>query len=215
MPGPNVFTINFYRVAWDIIKEDLKRMLNWTRKKDNISGATNSSFLSLIPKEKIPNSLNRFRPISLCNTSYKILSKILVNRMKNIMGHFILEPQGGFVAGCQILDNIIIVQEVIHSSIERKHQGMAIKLDMANAFDRVNHHYLFEIMSKFGFSKIFVRWVKSCINRPWIAPLVNAKPTKFFQATRVLRKGFPMSPFLYLLVVESMRRKIQHLQESG
>ena len=87
--GPDNFTINFYKAAWDIIKEDLKRMLNWTRKKYKIVGATNSSFLSLIPKEKIQISLNRFRPISLCNTSYKILPKNLANRMKNIMGHLI------------------------------------------------------------------------------------------------------------------------------
>ena len=106
--GPDSFTINFYRVAWDIIKEDMKKMLNWTRKKDKIGGATNSSFMSLIPKENIPLTLDCFRPISLCNTSYKILFKIMVNRMKKCMGHLISELDGGFIAGHQILDNIIL-----------------------------------------------------------------------------------------------------------
>ena len=99
------------------------------------------------------------------------------------MGRLISYSQGGFVARRQILDNIIIVQESIHSSVERKKQGMAIKLDMTNAFDRVNHLFLFEIMFKFGFSKRFVKWVKACINRSWITPLVNGRPSKFFQAT--------------------------------
>ena len=72
--------------------------------------------------------------------------------------------------------------------MERKQQGMAIKLDMANAFDRVNHSFLFEIMSKFEFSKRFVRWVKSYISGMWMTPLVNGRPTKFFQATRGLDK---------------------------
>ena len=67
--------------------------------------------------------------------------KILATRMKSIMGHLILDLQGGFVAGHLILDNIIIVQESIHSSMERKQQGMAIKLDMENVFDRVNHFF--------------------------------------------------------------------------
>ena len=89
VPRPNGFTINFYRAAWDIIKEDLKKMLNWTRKKDKIGGETNSSFLALIPKEKNPSTLDRSRPISLCNTSYKILSKNLASRMKSIMGRLI------------------------------------------------------------------------------------------------------------------------------
>ena len=99
--------------------------------------------------------------------------------------------------------------------MERKQQGLAIKLDMANAFDKVNHFFLFEIMPIFVFSKRFVRWVKACISNSWIAPLVNGRPTKFFQATKGLRQGFPMSPFLYLLVVESTSRKLQQLQESG
>ena len=128
--------------------------------------------------------------------------------MKSIMGRLIVDSQGGFVVGRQILDNIIIVLESIHSSVERKQQGMAIKLDMANAFDRVNHFFLFEIMSKFGFSKRLVRWVKACTSRMWIAPLVNGRPSKFFQATRGIRQGYPMSTFLYLLVVEAMSRKL-------
>lgn len=213
-PGPDGFTSNFYRATWSIIKDDLKCMLNWTRKKYKIGGATNSSFLALIPKDKAPNSLSCFRPISLCNTSYKILSKILATRMKKVMGKIISETQGGFLVGHQILDNIFLVQESIHSSISKNHQGMAIKLDMANAFDRVNHDFLYAIMIKFGFSERFVRWVKACTNTPWIAPLVNGRPTTFFLATRGLRQGFPLSPFLYLLVVDSLSRKLHNLQSS-
>ena len=185
--GSDGLTINFYRASQDIIKEDLKKMLNWTRKKDKIGGPTNSSFLALIPKDKSPLTLDRFIPISLCNTSYKIMSKTLASRMKSIMGRLILDSQGGFVTGRQILNNIIIIQEQIHSSMERKKQGLVIKLDMENAFHRSNHFFLFEIMSKFGFSKRFVRWVKACISRLWIAPLVNGRPSKLFQATRGLR----------------------------
>ena len=130
---------------------------------------------------KNPNFVDKFRPISLCNTSYNILTKILVTRMKNLMKHIIYDSQGRFVVGWQLLDNIIIVQEAIHSSLERKQQGMAIKIDMANAFDRVKHFFLFEIMSRFGFSKRFIRWNKACIRSPWIAPLVNGRPSDFFQ----------------------------------
>ena len=86
--------------------------------------------------------------------------------MKKIMGRFISDTQVGFVVGRQVLDNITIIQEEIHSSMERKQQGMAIKLDMANAFDRVNHFFLFEIMSKFGFSSRFIRWIKAYISSP-------------------------------------------------
>ena len=96
------------------------------------------------------------------------------------MAKIILETQGGFIAGRQIMDSIIIVQEAIHSSLE---QGRAIKLDMANAFDRVNHFFLFEIMLKMGFSKNFCRWIKACVSSPWIVPLVNGRHAGFFQAS--------------------------------
>ena len=99
------------------------------------------------------------------------------------MKQIISESWGGFVARRKIIDNIIIIQEAIHSSLERKQKGMAIKLDMANAFDRVNHFFLFEIMSRFGFSKRFIRWTKVCINSSWIAPLINGRPYEFFQAS--------------------------------
>ena len=183
-------------------------MLNWTRRKDKVGRATNSSFLTLIPKEKRPITIDRFRRISLCNTSYKILSKILATRLKKVMGRIISDTQGGFIARRQILDNIIIVQEAIHTSMEKKQQGMAIKLDMENAFDRVNHFFLFASMEKFGFSQRFIRWIKACISSPCIAPLVNGRPTKFFQATRGIRHGCPLSPYIYLMVDDSLSRKL-------
>ena len=77
--------------------------------------------------------------------------------MKKVMGKLISDMQGGFVVGRNIVDNIIIVQEAIHSSMDRKGKGMAINLDMDNAFDRVNHFFLLEIMTKFGFSTRFTR----------------------------------------------------------
>ena len=92
---------------------------------------------------------------------------------------------------------------------------MAIKLDMANAFDRVNNFFLFEIMHKLGFSKKFCRWIKACVVRPWIAPLVNGRLAGFFQASQGLCQGYPLSPFLYLIVVESMSKKLQALQNNS
>jgi len=140
----------------------------------------NSSFLALIPKEKGEANFSRFRPISLCNTSYKILTKVIANKIKEILPQIIPENQGGFIKGRHIADNIILVQEALHSSIRRKDKGMIIKLDLANAFDRVRHSFLFKVMEQFGFSPNFVSWIQACIVHPWIAPLVNGKVTKFF-----------------------------------
>ena len=96
----------------------------------------------------------------MCNKSYKVVTKIIANRLKKILSVIILENQGGFIEGRKILDNIMLVQLEIHSSCHRKEKGMVIKLDLENVFDRVRHEFLFSVMEKFGFSKALINWVK-------------------------------------------------------
>ena len=152
-----------------------------------IGGSTNSTFLALIPKDKGATDFSRFRPISLCNTSYKLITKIIASHIKKNFPVIIPKNQGGFIKGRKILDNIVLVQEAIHSSCHRKEKGMLIKLDLANAFDKVRHDFLFSVLEKFGFSKVLITWVKACIAPPWIAPLVDGRSMEFFQASRGLR----------------------------
>ena len=85
------------------------------------------------------------------------------------------------------MDNVIQVQEALHSSFQRKEKGMLIKLDMKNAFDRVKLPFLYDVLLSFGFFSEFVNLIKACTNGPWIAPLLNGRPTDFFKASRGLR----------------------------
>ena len=149
-----------------------------------VGGSTNSAFLALILKEKGANSFNRFRPISLCNIGYKIISKVITNRLKGLLSDLIPENQGGFVQGRQLMDNIILVQEALHSSLKRKEKGMIAKLDFANAFDRVRHSFLFKVLYKFGFGTSFINWIKACICSPWIGALINWRHSRFLKASR-------------------------------
>ena len=164
-----------------------------------IGGSTNSAFLALIPKEQGAKSFDRFRPISLCNIGYKIITKVMAGRLKHILPRLIPENQGGFVKGRKIWENIILVQEAIHSSLKHGDKGMVVKIDLANAFDRVSHPFLFQVMQKFGFTSDFNSWVRACISNPWIAPLVNGRAAPFFLASRGLRQGCPLSPLLYAI----------------
>jgi len=174
-----------------------------------MGGATNSSFLALIPKENGASSLDQFRPISLCNISYKIIAKIIANKLNPLLQSLILPNQGSFVADRRIWDNFILVQEAIHASNSRGEPGMVIKLDMANAFDRVEHNFLFKVMKKFGFNQDFISWTEACIASPWIAPLLNGRPTPFFKASIGLRTGFPLSPLLYVIMVETLNHTLE------
>jgi hypothetical protein len=86
---------------------------------------------------------------------------------------------------------------------------MVINLDMANAFDKVSHGFLKEVLKKIGFDQAFISWIGTCISTPWIAPLINGRPTPFFKASRGLRQGFPLSPLLYVLMVESLNTTLE------
>eukprot|EP00253_Pinus_taeda_P028479 PITA_28479 len=134
-PGPDGFPISFYREYWQLIKKDLAKMLRGVQRKGKMGGFTNSTFLTLIPKENRPTSFSRFRPISLCNSSYKIFTKIIATRLKPLLPSLISENQGGFLSNRQIHDSIILVQEAIHSSLSRQEKGFVLKLDLVNPFN--------------------------------------------------------------------------------
>ena len=163
-PGPDGFNINFIKICWDIVNHDLYKMISKSLRCRKIGGSTNSAFLALIPKEKDAKSFDRFRPISLCNIGYKIITKIMASRLKNILPYLVPENQGGFVKGRKIWDNVILVQEAIHSSMQNGDKGMVVKLDLANAFDRVNHNFLSQVMQRYGFAQGFINWVMACIS---------------------------------------------------
>ena len=86
---------------------------------------------------------------------------------------------------------------------------------MKNAFDRVKLPFLYDVLLSFGFCSEFANLIKACTDKPWIAPLVNGRPIEFFKATRGLHQGFSMSPFLYILMVESLSKKLLDEKEAG
>ena len=90
---------------------------------------------------------------------------------------------------------------------------MVIKLDLANAFDRVRHDFLFAFMTNFGFSTDFISWIKGCEGDPWITPLVNGRPTSFFKASRGLRQACPLSPLLYAIQASVLSFQLNLSQE--
>eukprot|EP00253_Pinus_taeda_P013015 PITA_13015 len=137
-PGPDGFTINFYKACWSIIKQEVWEVVEDTRHSGTILKSINSTFLALIPKVEEAKTPDKFRPISLCNVIYKIISKVIANRLKSILPGIISEEQSGYVEGRQILDNILLAQEMIHSLHSRKEAGMLMQLDLSKAYDKVS-----------------------------------------------------------------------------
>ena len=114
-PSLDGFTINFFHHFWEMIKIDVWNIVEQSRLSFCILPALNATFLTLIPKGEGVDSPNKFKPISLCNVVYKIITKVIANRLKPILPSLISPEQLGFVEGRQISDGIILVHEILHS----------------------------------------------------------------------------------------------------
>eukprot|EP00253_Pinus_taeda_P003585 PITA_03585 len=137
-PGPDGFTINFYKACWNIVKQDIWEIVEYSRRSKTILKSLNSTFISLVPKVEEANTPEKFIPIALCNVIYKIISKVMANRLKVILPGIISQEQLGYMEGRQILDNILLAQEMIHSLHSRKQVGMLMQLDLSKAYDKVS-----------------------------------------------------------------------------
>ena len=141
-PGPDGFTTNFFQEGWEWLKEELLDIVESSRKTRGILKSLNATFLALIPKEHGTEDPRKFRPIALCNVIYKIITKIIANRLRPLLPILISPEQAGFVEGRQILDGIILVHEAIHSLKQNKSAGMLLKLDLSKSYDKLNWDFL-------------------------------------------------------------------------
>lgn len=139
-PGPDGFPPGFYQQYWPIIGEDITISI---LKFLNCGGSIedfNETFICPIPKVNDASTMRNFRPISLCSTVYKIVSKVLANRLKGVLDDLISKNQSAFVPGRLITDNVIVAFEILHSmrnKVSGKAGFYALKIDMSKAYDRV------------------------------------------------------------------------------
>lgn len=161
------------------------------------------------------NTLENFRPITLCNVIYKIISKVIANKLKPILPGIISEEQSGYVKGRQILDNILLAQEMVHTLQSRKVEGMLMQLDLSKAYDKVSWNYLESILDAFGFCKHWINWILALIKSSRFSILVNGSPSEPFPPSRGIRQGDPLSPFLFIILMEGLSRIIAKAKNEG
>ncbi|GJY18419.1 RNA-directed DNA polymerase, eukaryota [Tanacetum coccineum] len=143
-PGPDGFTFGFFRHFWYLVEKDVIDAVSYFFSYADIPRGCNSSFIALIPKIPDANVVKDFRPISLIGSLYKIIAKILTNRLVNVLGGLVNEVQSAFVANRQILDGPFIINELFQWCKSKKKQTLIFKVDFEKAYDSVRWDFLDE-----------------------------------------------------------------------
>lgn len=150
----------------------------------------NASFIALIPKMVDPQLLNDYRPILLIGCIYKIVAKVLANRLKKGLPFIIDERQSAFIEGRHLLHSVVIANEVVHEAKRAQKSCMVFKVDYEKAYDSVSWNFLFYMLQRMGFCSKWIQWIEGCLKSAFISVLVNGSPTSEFIPQRGLRHLF-------------------------
>uniref|UniRef100_A0A453A1Z5 Reverse transcriptase domain-containing protein n=3 Tax=Aegilops tauschii subsp. strangulata TaxID=200361 RepID=A0A453A1Z5_AEGTS len=217
-PGPDGMPSIVFKRHWhfmgDQIVEEVLRVLNG----GDMPEGWNDTHVVLIPKVKNPQRIKDLRPISLCNVLYKLVSKVIANRLKMILPSLISDNQSTFVPGRLITDNVLIAYELSHYVMNKrsgKDGYTAVKADMSKAYDRVEWCFLEAMMCRMGFRREWVDLIMKCVRTVRYQVKVNGELTHQFCPSRGLRQGDPASPYLFVICAEGLSALLNDAEQRG
>jgi len=203
-PGLDGLPYEFYRRFWDLIGPDMVATFNDSFSRGSLSFSQRTGLITLLYKKHDCLDTKNWRPISLLCTDYKILSKVLTNRLKSVLASVISESQSCGVPGRFSGNNIRTLQDIVNHCNSQRSGGAIVSLDQEKAFDRVDWGYLHKVLQRMNFGPSFCSWVRLLYTNIFSRVLVNGYTSGAFPITRGVRQGCPLSPLLYILVAETI-----------
>ncbi|GKV48455.1 hypothetical protein SLEP1_g55268 [Rubroshorea leprosula] len=202
--GPDGFNFGFAKKMWEDIKAEVVDFVQEFWEHGRLARGSNASFIVLIPKTENPQGIEDYRPISLIGIMYKIIAKLLANRLRTVLPKVIGEQQMAFIEGRQLPDGVVIANEVIDEAKRKRKKSFLFKADFEKAYDKVCWSFIEYMTMRIGFTEKWRKWIQECLRSSLVSILINGSPTKEFPVSKGIRQGDPLSPFLFLIVAEGL-----------
>jgi hypothetical protein len=216
-PGPDGYTSAFFKKAWNIVGADFCSAVKDFFVSGELLKQLNHSTIALVPKSATANSAADYRPISCCNVTYKVISKILAGRLAHVLNDIISPSQNAFLGGRLMADNINLMQELLRSyGRKRVSPRCTIKIDFKKAFDTVQWPFLRDLLHLLRFPARFVHLVMKCVETTSFSVCINGNLFGFFPGKCGVRQGDLLSPYLFIICMEYFSRLLKsNTQLSG
>lgn len=192
-PGSDGIHAGFYQRFWLVVGDSVRSEVRRIFANQEVPDYLNQTLVALIPKKLGPETVSQYRPISLCNTVYKIVAKILVQRIIPLLIGFISPMQATFLEGRRDFDNVIIAQELIYSLGRRKGKEgyMVVKIDLEKTYDHLEWSFIRMVLIHFGFLENIIKLILSCVSSTSTSLLFNGSKLLTFLPSRGIRQGDP------------------------
>jgi len=209
-PGTDGFPVEFFKVFWLDIKEYLLDSLNSSIDKGEMSITQKQGIITCIPKSGNREHMKNWRPITLLNVDYKILSGVLSHRLRKVLQDIISEEQKGFLSERYIGENTRLVYDIMHYLQEQHKAGVIMLVDFEKAFDSLEWCYIEKVLSVYGFGDEFKRWCKIIYKDSKSCVINGGHFSSFFNLERGCRQGDPLSPYIFILAVEPLAMAVKN-----
>ena len=215
VPGPNGFTVTFYKKILAYHKGDLLEMMNDFFLGQLDIARLNYGVITLVPKVTDAKDVKQFRPICLLNVSFKIFTKLLMGRLSSVAEKLISPSQTAFIKGRYIYDGAVMLHEVIHELKQKKMQGVLLKIDFEKTYDSIRWDFVEKVLQRKGFDDRLIRWIMSTMKGGKVCININGENGGYFRTHRGLRQGDPLSPLLFNMAADSLAHLLDKAKEHG
>ena len=202
-PGSDGLPTEFYTCFWEEIEELVYNSLEFAYEIGELSNEQKRGIITLIPKKDLDRlNIRNWRPITLLNTDYKILTKALAIKLQNVLPNLIYPDQTGFMKNRYIGTNIRLAEDMIDFANMTSTSALLLAIDFEKAFDSVGWESIIDTMKVLGFGENYIGWIKVIYKNIATCIANNGFHSSWFQPSRGTRQGCCLSPYLFLLVVE-------------